>query len=350
MKLGRSINEFALEVQRQNDAKRDFVVPVRSMAMDDFGAVGFEREGHSAGFMMSKFSHGQMADYLKIPRKYYETMRENDHLNLLKNNVNYWFDQADKSEKRMIRTLDGVGRAFLSSRYRRLDNKEVVEAVLPALASNDVQIMSSEITEKRLYIKAVFPKMEGEVAVGDVVQSGIMISNSEIGVGSVLVQPLIFRLVCANGMILPESKVNKYHIGRDQGIGDITYMLTDETLMANDRAFFMTIRDVVNSCVNNDIFQGHLGKLREAAGIKIVSDDVQKVVELTTRKFGLGDEVGSSILKNLIEGGDLSKWGLANSVTAVANNTDDYDLATNLESVGGDIIHLSRHEWEALAA
>ena len=34
----------------------------------------------------------------------------------------------------MVRTLGGTARAFLSERYRRIDNYEIAEAVLPIIS------------------------------------------------------------------------------------------------------------------------------------------------------------------------------------------------------------------------
>ena len=58
---------------------------------------------------------------------------------------------------------------------------------------------SVELTETKMYLKVVTPRVEFEVAPGDVVQAGIVITNSEVGCGTLSVQPLIFRLVCRNG-------------------------------------------------------------------------------------------------------------------------------------------------------
>jgi len=345
MKQGRSISDLALELERQAEAKKDFMVPVSAMGMQGNGQISF---GESP-VEFTRHAHGQVADFLGIPRSYYEKMRKENHFELLSENVNHWLS-THQDKKRMIRTLDGYGRAFLSSRYRRLDNKEVAETVLPVLVDQEVQIMSSEITDRKMFIKAVFPKIQGDVAEGDVVQSGIIISNSEIGAGSLLVQPLIYRLVCENGMILPDSKLNKYHIGRvNSPESKIAHLLTSETLDANDKAFFLSVRDVVKSCFEIDLFNGSLNKLREASGIKIESKKIEKVVEVTQKKFNISESNGSSILQHLIEGGDLSKYGLANAVTRASSDVENYDDATDMEEIGGKIINLTSGEWKTIS-
>src|SRR2546423_1016228 len=97
-------------------------------------------------------------------------------------------------ERRMVRTLEGNARAFLSDRYRPLDHDEILERVLPALGEFDLDWSQSslEVTDQRLYMKLVNPHVEADVEVGDPVQAGVLVTNSEIGMGSFSVTPLVF--------------------------------------------------------------------------------------------------------------------------------------------------------------
>mgnify|MGYP006914989893 CR=1 FL=1 len=105
--------------------------------------------------------------------------------------MNSWF--ADKPSSYMVRSMDygagQVARALLSERYRRIDNMEIATAVLPLFAGSDqYEVMSCEVTENRLYLKVVNHRLEMEVRRGDIVQAGVMISNSEVGLGAVSIQ------------------------------------------------------------------------------------------------------------------------------------------------------------------
>ena len=62
-------------------------------------------------------------------------------------------------------------------------------------------IASCDITETHLYLKVINKSMKAEIAKGDIVQAGFVVSNSEIGLGASKVEPLVYRLVCKNGMI-----------------------------------------------------------------------------------------------------------------------------------------------------
>ena len=89
-----------------------------------------------------------------------------------------------------------VARVLLSERYRCIDNMEIASAVLPRFAgSAQYEVMSCEVTDNRLYLIVVNHRLEMEVRKGDIVQAGVMISNSEVGLGAVSIQPLVYRLV-----------------------------------------------------------------------------------------------------------------------------------------------------------
>jgi hypothetical protein len=266
---------------------------------------------------------------------------------LLSENVNHWF--KTQPEKRMVRTLDGNARAFLSNRYRTLDNYDLLQSALPILQEHDCQVVSTEVTESRMYLKALFPKVETEVTKGDVVQAGLVISNSEIGAGSLRVEPLIYRLVCLNGMI-SNTSMKKYHVGRGNGTSfeDIQEVLTDKTRQISDAAFWMQVQDIIRAAFNRDLFMGEVEKLRKSTERKITGDPVAAVEELK-KQFRFNDRQGSDILQHLIRGGDLSQWGIANAVTRTATDQADYDVATDLERAGGKIVELAPQDWKRIA-
>lgn len=345
MKTGRSLTELAAELERQSAAKRDFIADTRELAMFNGNEIHVTGQGE---FGMRPLAHAQISDHLSIPRKYYDRLQAG-HPTLLDANVNTLL--REKPEPRLVRTLDGQVRAFLSNRYRRLDNDELAQAIFPVLGEiPGVQFPSMEVTEKRLYIKAVAPQISGEVKVGDIVQAGVVISNSEVGEGSLSVQGLIFRLVCLNGLI-SDVGMRRYHVGGRQSADDeAAYELfKDETLQADDRAFFLKVRDVVAATVSQARFEQTLAQLRMAAGTEPIANPSKGVVELG-RRFNLGEAEQQSILHHLAVGGDLTKYGALNAVTRASQDVESYDRATELEAVGGAVLAMPAAEWRELVA
>ena len=347
MKAGRTLNELAAEIQRQQETKHDYVADTRKLQMqvDPIQDNPVLQIVGTGMYPIRSIAHQQIASRLNISKVYYDRMLM-ESPGLLVNNVNHWFDA--KPEKRMVRTLDGECRAFLSNRFRPLDNHDLAEAVLPIMFErSDCQVESCEITETKLYIKAIWGNVSGEVKVGEVVKSGVMVSNSEVGQGSLSVQPLVFVLRCLNGLIIPDYGIKKYHVGRNRRDNSEPYELySDETLAIDDMAVFAKLGDVVRATVTN--FPALLEKMSSTTHQPI--NDPVKTVELAQEKFQFSDTESGSILKGLAEGGDMTRWGLIQAITGASQDVLDYDRATELESLGGQVLELPKSEWEALAA
>lgn len=344
MKQGRSLSELAAELERQQALKRDFLVDTRALELTA-GEGATERlrlGGDGAEFALARHAHRQIGAHLGIPAKYYDRLRDEAPA-LLAQNVNHWF--RERPSERMIRTLGGSARAFLSNRYRRLDNFELLNAVLPVLAElrdeadKGLEVISCEVTETKLYLKCVFPRVEAEVKRGDPVQSGIVISNSEVGLGSLSVTPLIFRLVCENGMIAPDYGQRKYHVGRAAAGAEEGYALfSDETLQADDRAFWLKARDIVRAAATPAAFERIVRLLRRSSEERV--EEPVRAVEALANQLSFTRSEAETILQNFLRGADLSRWGLANAVTQAANSSADYDRASELEEAGWKVLTL----------
>lgn len=166
---------------------------------------------------------------------------------------------------------------------------------------------------------------------------GLIISNSETGNGSLSIFPFSDRLVCANGAVHTSMGQRRAHLGRALGGADenVTEYISDEAKQAEDRAFFLKARDVVKAILSGDVLQRLLADMRASAEDKLEGDP-EKVVEVVGRNVGLSETERVSVLRNLIDGKvGMSRWGLANAITAAAHTSDDFDRAVELQTIGG---------------
>ena len=368
MYQGRSLQELATEVVRQKESKRDFVGPTSDLHLqvqtERIDHPSTEPQGHhiemrdvgvnmdvGSGdlFGIDPSAHAQIADRLSIPKKYYDKMLAESPW-LLTKNVNLWMHKH--SEKRLVRTLDGNVRAFLSDKYRPLDNDLVCEFLIPTLSELGVNIVSCEITHRKLYIKVTLPSLNREIKRGDIVEAGLVAANSEIGQGTVSLLPIINRLVCMNGMIQNEFGLKKYHLGKALGAVEsdaIGEWFQTDTIRADNKAFMLKLRDAVKGILTEEVFTKITDRMIEATGVEIQGSP-EKVIEVVKERLDLTEEEGGNVLRHLIKGGDLSMWGVANAVTAEANEATDYDRATELESAGGKLIELPKESWKEILA
>ncbi len=348
MKTGRTLTELAIELDRQAKAKKDYVADTRKLHMEPEDNGGVILQGVNGGMKLRPIAHGQMAASLGIPKTYYDRMLA-EQPDLLATNVNRWLDR--QPAKKLIRCLDNEIRAVLSDSYRPLDNLDLAEAILPKLMELEAEVVSGEVTENRFYVKAITHRIQGEPKKGDIIKAGVVISNSEVGQGSLHVQALDYRLVCLNGMIR-ESAIRKAHLGRgargQDAIEDAREYFRTETRIADDRAFFLKVQDAVAAMFDAVRFEKRIDQYREAS-TRMIEAPVETVVEVTAARFGLNDGERSSVLQHFIRGGDMSNWGLSNAITRASQDVDSYDRATDLEALGGKVIELSATDWKAIA-
>lgn len=352
MKSGISLVEMAQEIQRQNDLKADYMLDTRSLRLEPFGGGlylnAYDQSGDYAvePLEVNAIAHRQIGTHLKIPAAYYDKMLE-EYPELLAQNVNAWFQR--EPAVRMVRTIDGTARAFLSNRYRRIDNLDIAGIVLPVLQEMEgMHFESCQLTDSRMYIKVVNTRLEAEVVPGDIVQSGIIISNSEVGLGSVSIQPLVYRLVCSNGMVVNDAQTRRNHVGRVNEASENYQLYSEKTLEADDKAFAMKIQDTVRAVVDEVRFTRVVNMMREAKDAPMNTAAVPGIVKLVSKDFHITDDESSGVLQRLIEGNDLTLYGLSNAVTRHSQDVKDYDRATALEGIGYNILSMPAQQWSRI--
>lgn len=348
MKKGRELAEVLMQVKEENRMKKDYISSAQCISlMPDGRTIFMQNDQDLMQFEASDRFHSQMGTTLHIPSKYYDLMRE-EMPQLLADNVNTWLQHREQNY--MVRTLDygsgPVARALLSDKYRRIDNMQVAEAVLPIFAGNpQYHVESCEVTPDRMYIKIVNTRLEMEVVPGDIVQAGVVIKNSEVGLGSISVEPLVYRLVCTNGMIVNDLGMRKKHVGRTVTSFDNSFTIySDETIEAENKAFVMKLRDTARVASDEALFGQVIGKLRDSKENRITGH-IPKVVEMTNSVYGITQSEGDNVLDYLIQGGDLTQYGLANAITRFSQDVESYDRATELEGIGWNVATMPKKQW-----
>ena len=341
MKQGKTLEALGAELQCQRKARQDFLADTRQLAFSTEGNISklaFTAGDKLMAFGVNPLAHQQISARLGIPLKYYQRMQQEAPA-LLDANVNNWLQQ--NPERRMLRVMGGNIRAFLSDRYRRLDNLELCAAVLPVIQEmKGAVIESCEVTDAHLYLKVINRKMKGEVATGDVVQAGFVITNSEVGLGHLTVEPMVYRLICKNGLICKDYSQKKRHVGRQVEMGDAAYEIySDETLAQDDKAFFMKVQDTVRCAVDESKFLLTVSKMRETMQVPLEHPPM-KEVELLADRFSLTENEQGDIFRQLFMSGDNTRYGLLNAVTAASQLATDYERATEMERIGGEILAL----------
>lgn len=347
----KTVAELAAELTELDNKKADYVPYTSQIEMSEDGKrIGLEGVG---SFDVNSHFEGQLADRLTIPRKYYDYMAEVPGLKSVTVNK----IMAHRNERRMVRTLDGTARAFLSDRYKPIDHLFVVEPFLTALADyrkksgGEFNIRATSLTPSRMYIQLSFPNITGEiVSVGrgrEKVNAGISLTNSEIGLGAFDVRSFLWWQWCSNGAVA-ESYIRKYHTGRKIGDDEEDYSIySDKTISLEMKAFQSRLMDIFTHALTDDAFQTVIQKIQRTTGD--VVEKPQTLIKNVTKKYVLKEEFGEFILNNMATEGNMNRYGLLNGITRLAQEVDNADLSFDLERLGNDIIELKPSEWQVLA-
>ena len=250
-----------------------------------------------------------------------------EHPDLLVTNVNAWFER--EPTERMLRVLDGKVRAYLSNSYMRMDHYEIFASVLPVIGEiPDVQFVSCHITDNRMYIKAVDPHL-----------------TAEVGLGSVSVQPLIYRELDGNGIAVAGATTKRIHRGRVNSAEEHFMLASQEVLTEADRTFLTELQETVRSATDEEQFSQIVTLMQSAKHQAMNTADIPAVVHTAGRDFGITDTEQNGVLQRLIESDDLSLYGLANAVTRHSQDVESYDRATDLEGIGFNILSMPPRQW-----
>jgi hypothetical protein len=185
-------------------------------------------------------------------------------------------------------------RAFLSAEYVAYNNSEIAETVESLLENGALTMKSFVLEETHMFLKIISEEI-WDVESG--LKAGIMIANSEVGMGSVSVEPFVFRKPCTNDLIVSREKSFRHaHIHLTE------YEMTRRTAEAVSEGF-----SVASSVLNAFL------KTREEP-IPDPVETIRKIAE--ARKFSqkLTDEVVSSYLVEP----EPNRFGVINAFTNVA--------------------------------
>ena len=338
-----SLPDLIQTVNQQERQKKDHLVESSQLSVTtrDNSTYLNVPGRYSESYALNDTARAQLATRLEIPYRYAERLRLEEP-RLLDQNLNTLLRRSN--EKRLIRTLGPQCRALLSPSYRILDNYAFLGAVLPMLAQlPDAKLNEAYLTETHLHISLVFQSAQGYVKPGDPVRYGVMLANSEVGMGSLSVWSFIHRLVCSNGLVVTEAdgpSVRRVHIGK---------RMEDLTKLPSDREVWLEYGDVVQATADNKRLPQILHRLQLAAQTPVM-EAPEDAVDKLAKRFQLTKDEGERVLSRYIAGNDLSTWGLVNAVTEAAKEADTIQRRVELQTIGGRMLPESRLPMLPMAA
>ena len=262
----------------------------------------------------------------------------------------------------MIRTFmdtdtHGIARAVLSDKFKTFDNTNLLNSAIPQLMESKAQwkVVNADVTDKRLYLRLKSEVITGEGAnKGDLMASGIGLSNSEVGAGSVQVYQMYWTLACLNGM-QTENRHRQSHITSSQADGETWKMLSSEAKDADNKALELKVRDLVAGYTSRESFDEVIDKMK-TAGQDVIEGSVNNAVDNLGKVINLTKKETASVLDGLMAtigqegyaGNAISRATMINAVTNVANRVDA-DEMDDWQRRGGQILNMNKTDWNRVA-
>jgi hypothetical protein len=154
--------------------------------------------GSTTDYSLSEVATTQMCQKLEIPVKYYRRLP-----NEMKATVaNFDIGRLNKNSYLLRGKGDWI-RAFLSAEYVAYNNSEIAQTAESLLRNGALYVKSFVLEETHIFLKII---SEDIVDRATGLKAGIMIGNSEVGMGSVSVEPFVFRKPCTNDLIVSQEK------------------------------------------------------------------------------------------------------------------------------------------------
>lgn len=348
--------DLAHELARQAKAKVDYVVDSKAIQMSRNGAgpvaltfpappaqkvIGFEPTGNC---------HGQLSAKTGVPWKYYQRMQE-EKPELLCQNLNTWL--GDDPDRRQIRTLDGRARAFVSERYRSIDNADLFFAAVKEFSAKGCEVVRADLSDDHFRVAAVSPDVKASIPFVPGVDDhkrgnwdlfgGVSVSNSETGCGTLQVEGFCFEVWCLNG-VMQEKAFKRVHLGEKLEAG----IYRDETISQSTKAIWMQAQDTIAEMLTEVHVRTMADKMGAAKGIPIKAKPTL-LHKGSWTGLGVTQEERDAILEHLgCDGNGWNQYGLQSAMTALGRDALDGDRRTELERLGGWVGGMEEKEFNGL--
>ncbi|MFZ5875422.1 MAG: hypothetical protein ACOYXU_03335 [Nitrospirota bacterium] len=366
------LDQLVGELERQKEARIDFVADTRSVAVATRDGALFlvPTEARAMewlpqqGMPIKDTALEQMGgkSVPSVPWRFLKELakerpvRATELLNGL---------MQDAPGRRFIRCLDGQVRAVLSDRYRVLDHYDIAFAALDAVRAVGGEVIEASLSDTRMKLKfatrsiwdaidesrkgdpgswysgglgnqehlqRVSARVGGELPGGPgTVHPLVTVSNSETGHGGFGVRIGLLRAICFN-LATVEDVVAKVHLGDRLAVG----IFTEETVSQESKLIYLKARDAIKAAFHPETFARMVAVARQAQEDTVTSP--HSAVQNVAKAAGLSEDQRTALLGYFLREYDATRYGMAQAVARLAQDEADPDQAGVLEDLAGTIL------------
>lgn len=253
---------------------------------------------------------------------------------------------AHTSRQRILfRKVESEIRGVLSDSYRRMDTAGILNRFLDSAMTAGAVLYRADYSPTRIWAEMILPTpfqipTENNGTIDMVF--GLQFGNSDFGDGALRVSSFLVNGACWNGM-LSKRTLNQIHLGRrlsdDLSLSQRTYDLDTATMAS-------AVSDATKHLLGKDAIV-ELARSIKGATQEVVSNPTAEIQRLSKVGSGMSKQEISLVEERLVASrqddglfGELTKWKIANAVTAVARDTESARRKRELEEIGGLLLNL----------
>ena len=208
-------NQVKKQIEEDDKGKYDMIVDpraIRWLIPDD----DFLIEADGAGpFSLSPWAENQLCARLGIPVKYFR----NCPGKLKKMQVEYLIKHGyEKGKRWRIRLKGNTVRGLVSGSYQPFDNNNVA-AVWENIGQCNGFKYQPLLDDTSFFLRAIVPNGKDKDDKLGGLLTGFYIRNSEVGRSGISAGPIVYRLICSNGLVVSQERnalMYKRHIWLDK--------------------------------------------------------------------------------------------------------------------------------------
>jgi hypothetical protein len=238
----------------------------------------------------------------------------------------------------LTRSVKDEIRGFLSNKFRRLDSRPVVGALVEEAVKYGAVPIEARVLDTRVALKMLLPRIY-EPVTGEVMAFGLCFQNSDFGDGALTLKGFMYRLWCTN-LAMCEDAFRQIHLGRK--IGGMDIALSNKTYELDTETTVSLVKDVTAAVLSPACIEAKLEKVKEAAtkeidataaikgmrdGSKLTKDEAAKVAEA----------YNSAEIRKLPAG--QTAWRLSNAISLFAQSCE-VARSLELEDLAGKVAGL----------
>ena len=278
-----------------------------------FGLIPFKDNGSANGgpLILQEHALKQLCTRTGVPYFFFKKCPPA----LQEYNIAWFMQHLDTDKEAMLRIVKGNQvRAILSDRYAPFDDIELFK-ILADFMDGTEEVVFQSFGDTSSHVRITWHSKAEEIQPGDIVEQGLHIANSEVGLRSVTIIGIIHRLKCKNGLVAREKTGGFRHIGDPERIRSSVQQVIEDVKHDTERLI-----------------------VKYKQSLEKELDQPMAVINQLAEEHELTKEEYEAILNCFMAEPSKKLFGVVNAVSNSAQRCSDADRRFEMESLASGVM------------